>query len=416
MPLARDASNVHFLGEHAVGANLSADSEGGANAAPTSEAFIIEDDRALAEVFQQVLERRGLSTRTFAGRAELEAVPASQWAHLIILDLSLGESDAIEVIGLLARRNHNGAVALMSGRGEEILGQVHKIGLRHGLTMLAPLAKPIRPEQIDALVRYVKSIGEQRPRFDLATALDEGWIDFWYQPKIDLATQTEVGLEALARLSHPSEGIFSPVDFLPQRRNAAMDRLTEVAVTTACRDWSTLRAGRFAGRMAINAPISALASPEFIALVREASPRHPEWQGLTVEVTEAELVRDMAFAFELAVQLRLCNVDLSIDDFGKGYSSLAQVRALPFAEIKLDRSFVDGVSREPKLAAICELSVGLAHRFGKRAVAEGVESPADLTALLGMGCDIGQGFLFGRPQPLTWYAARGHERQPPASA
>jgi DNA-binding NtrC family response regulator len=178
MPLARDASNVHFLGEHAVGADLSADSEGGANAAPPGEAFIMEDDRALAEVFQQVLERRGLSTRTFAGRAELEAVPASQRAHLLILDLSLGQSDAIEVIGLLARRNHNGAVALMSGRGEEILGQVHKIGLRHGLTMLAPLAKPIRPEQIDALVRYVKSIGAQRPRFDLANALDEGWIHF----------------------------------------------------------------------------------------------------------------------------------------------------------------------------------------------------------------------------------------------
>jgi EAL domain-containing protein (putative c-di-GMP-specific phosphodiesterase class I)/ActR/RegA family two-component response regulator len=414
--LARDSSNVHFLGERAEGVNLSADPEDGANFASTTEAFIIEDDRALAEVFQQVLERRGLSTRTFAGRAELEAVPPSRWARLMILDLSLGESDAIEVIRLLSRRNHDGAVALMSGRGEEILGQVHKIGLRHGLTMLAPLAKPIRPDQIDALVRYVKSIDEQRPRFDLATALDEGWIDFWYQPKIELASQTEVGFEALARLSHPSEGIFLPGDFLPARRSAAMDRLTEAAVTAACRDWTTLEAGGFAGRMAINAPISALANPEFVALVREASPRHPEWRGLTVEVTESELIRDMAFAFELAVQLRLYNVELSIDDFGKGYSSLAQVRALPFAEIKLDRSFVDGVSREPKLAAICEMSVGLAHRFGKRAVAEGVESPADLAALLRMGCDIGQGFLFGRPQPLTWYAARTHERLPPASA
>lgn len=412
--MARNASNVHFLGERTDGMNSPSDSEDGTAFAPTCEAFIIEDDKALAEVFQQVLERRGLSTRTFAGRAELEALPPSQWAHLMILDLSLGESDAIEVIRLLARNNHDGAIALMSGRGEEILGQVHKIGLRHGLTMLAPLAKPIRPDQIDALVRYVKSIGEQRPRFDLASALAHGWITFWYQPKVDLANRTEVGLEALARLVHPSEGTFSPVDFLPSRRNAAMDRLTETAVTTACRDWFKLRAAGFSGRMAINAPITALAHPEFVAMVREAAPRHADWQGLTVEITEAELVRDMAFAFELAIQLRLYNVELSIDDFGKGYSSLAQVRTLPFAEIKLDRSFVDGVSREPKFAAICEMSVSLAHRFGKRAVAEGIESPADLAALEAMGCDVGQGFFFGRPQPLEWYTARTAES--PASA
>jgi sensor c-di-GMP phosphodiesterase-like protein len=153
----------------------------------------------------------------------------------------------------------------MSGRGEEILTEVHKIGLRHGLTMLAPLAKPIRPDQIDALVRYAGSIGEQRPRFDLATAMDEGWIEFWYQPKIDLTSQTEVGLEALARLSHPSGSTFLPGDFLPWRRNAAMDRLTEAAVIAACRDWAMLHADGFAGRMAINAPIGTLASPEFAA-------------------------------------------------------------------------------------------------------------------------------------------------------
>jgi EAL domain-containing protein (putative c-di-GMP-specific phosphodiesterase class I) len=108
-------------------------------------------------------------------------------------------------------------------------------------------------------------------------------------------------------------------------------------------------------------------------------------------------VHDLARMHELATQMGLYQVSLSIDDFGAGYSSLARLRDLPFAEVKLDRSFVQNCATDERNGNICQATVDLGHRLGAKVVAEGIEHKADLDALVRMGCDIGQGFLFSRP-------------------
>jgi len=111
------------------------------------------------------------------------------------------------------------------------------------------------------------------------------------------------------------------------------------------------------------------------------------------------VVKDVALMHEISTQLRIYGVTFAIDDFGEGFSSFARLRELPFAELKLDRSFVKDCATDKRNAGICETIINLAHHFGALAVAEGLENTADLQAVHRMGCDIGQGFVLSRPMP-----------------
>jgi EAL domain-containing protein (putative c-di-GMP-specific phosphodiesterase class I) len=142
-----------------------------------------------------------------------------------------------------------------------------------------------------------------------------------------------------------------------------------------------------------------------LTLIREHRPADPNWPGLTLEVTEDDIIEDIALAHEVATQLRLHDISLSIDDFGNGYSSLARFREIPFSEIKIDRGFVTNCAQDDVKAGMCQTIIDLAHRFGKVAVAEGIENAADLQALCRMGCDMGQGYLIARPMPKDQFLA-----------
>ena len=124
-----------------------------------------------------------------------------------------------------------------------------------------------------------------------------------------------------------------------------------------------------------------------------------KWAGLIIDVPEEQIISDLALAAEMTKTLARCNVQLAIDDFGRGYSSLARLGELPFAELKLDRSFVTDCGTDKVNAPLCKTVIDLAHNFGRIAVAIGVEKAADAVALVSMGCDYGQGFLFGQPMP-----------------
>jgi len=125
---------------------------------------------------------------------------------------------------------------------------------------------------------------------------------------------------------------------------------------------------------------------------------------LVLEVTESRLMKDVRGPLDILARLRLKHVDLSIDDFGTGHSSLAQLRDLPFNELKIDRSFVRGVCRDAQLAAICEASLDIARKLGMRVVAEGVEDIDDWNFLRARGCDIAQGYFIAKPMPMTGLA------------
>ncbi len=240
---------------------------------------------------------------------------------------------------------------------------------------------------------------DERPRIAVADALRNNWFEIWYQPKIDLRRKCLAGAEALARIHHPQLGILLPGSFLPDVDEDSVAELAQHALLAALCDWSMFNDAGFNLHLAVNVPVGVLLRMPIAALVAEYRPQSAQWPGLILEVTEDQIARDIALAKEIAGQLRGIGIGIAIDDFGAGYSSFSSLRNLPFAELKIDRSFVRNCAVDADNAAICQTAIDLAHRFGSAAVAEGVESQADLQAMMAMGCDFGQGILIAPPMP-----------------
>jgi EAL domain-containing protein (putative c-di-GMP-specific phosphodiesterase class I) len=231
----------------------------------------------------------------------------------------------------------------------------------------------------------------------LADVLERNWFELFYQPKIDLKTMRLVGAEALVRARHPTRGVLGPGLFLPGAVEDDMLALTERVIITALKDWEALAAHGISLKLSVNVPVSALVKLPIPTILREERPRAANWPGLIMEVTEDEIIHDLEIANDVADALRRFNCTLALDDFGAGYSSLARLRQLPFSELKIDRSYVTNCHTDRVNAGLCETIVELSRRFGLKTVAEGIETIHESHKLQGIGCDIGQGYLFAKP-------------------
>ena len=244
----------------------------------------------------------------------------------------------------------------------------------------------------------------------LDAGLRDARLELWYQPKIDIKQRCLAGAEALARIRHPERGVMLPASVLPGECGDVMARLTEHALLTVLRDWTVFDDAGFNLRLAINVPVNLLDRLPISTIVTENRPAAEYWPGLIVEVTEDEIVRDIRRSQEIAAKLRVSGISVAIDDFGAGFSSFSSLRELSFAELKLNSSFVKGCAGDPTNAAICQTAIDLAHRFGSAAVAEGIETIADLQAMQIMGCDFGQGHLVAPPMPKDDFMALLQQR------
>ncbi|MFZ2068167.1 MAG: EAL domain-containing protein [Xanthobacteraceae bacterium] len=231
----------------------------------------------------------------------------------------------------------------------------------------------------------------------LADVLRLDWFDLWYQPKIDLRGRYLVGAEALVRARRPDGSMISPGAFLPGAAEADMLALTERVILTALRDFEDCAEQGVSLKLSVNVPASAFVNLPIAKMLREERPAAETWPGLILEVTEDEVMHDLAIAQEVADELRALNCSLALDDFGAGYSSLARLRQLPFSELKIDRSYVTNCHSDKVNGGLCETIVELAKRFELKTVAEGIESTHEAHKLQGIGCDIGQGYLFAKP-------------------
>jgi diguanylate cyclase (GGDEF)-like protein len=247
---------------------------------------------------------------------------------------------------------------------------------------------------------------------DLRRALDAGdEITLHYQPKTDLASGSLAGVEALARWQHPVKGPISPGEFIPVlEATTLIHKFTHQVLTQALRQ---ARAWLDAGHripVAVNISTRSLLDTGFperlAALLRQAGVPGDQ---LCIEVTEHSIMTDPNTAIETLHRIRGLGVKTSIDDYGTGYSSMTYLRLLPLDELKIDRSFVQDLSRDHSNRALVASTVELGHNLGLAVVAEGIEDADTLAALRGIGCDLAQGFYLARPmtaEALTHSLAR----------
>jgi diguanylate cyclase (GGDEF)-like protein len=234
------------------------------------------------------------------------------------------------------------------------------------------------------------------------TAIEDGRLVVHYQPQVDLRTGEVVGAEALARLQDAERGLLYPHQFLPAVESSGLMRILLLAMLedaiAACRSWV---GDGGPGRVSVNLSPRNLLDERLAQDVAESLDRHGlAPHRLCLEITEHVMMLDRARSERTLGALRETGVQVALDDFGVGHSSLAQVRRLPIDEIKVDRSFVAAMATSRPDAVIVRSAIDLAQALGVRMVAEGVEDGATAAMLRAQGCMLAQGYLFGRPAPV----------------
>ncbi|MBV9121262.1 MAG: EAL domain-containing protein [Chloroflexi bacterium] len=238
---------------------------------------------------------------------------------------------------------------------------------------------------------------------DLRSALEAEQIEIAYQPVLDLASGTVHRVEALARWQHPRRGAIEPRVFVGLAEDAGLIQpLLELVLRRACRDLATWQTAGFQLDLAINISPRNLTEPELPKVLRDILAEHDiDPSRVTLEINEASFLSDGRNEPALAA-VRALGCRLAVDDFGSGFSSLAQLRHLAVDEIKIDGAFLAGLADNPRDEAIVRSVTQMGRNLGLRVVAEGVEQEASLARLVGIGCDEAQGFCIARPM-AAWH-------------
>ena len=380
-----------------------------AEPSPAGTAIVFDDHVEVARLLQVRLNQLGLATRCVTTREEFTFELDAGHPQFIFLDLALGATDAVEMLQYLTQLNFTGRIVLISGAFTVALDHVSRIGSRLGLDIAGVLKKPFRYWELqDLLSRLLapsRSEGNSEPDLahgvTLREALDHKWVEFWYQPKIDLVSGRLAGVEALMRLRHPEHGMLRPGMLLKQASRRDMADLLVLSLDDAVRNSPQLRRTDRRLSVSINVAGCTLVEPELLDRLRERRADLDPQVNVILEVTETDIVDDQSAAETFVTRALLHGFDVSIDDFGHGYATFDRLRRMPFTELKLERTMVDGCASDRALENICRACVRLGHDFGAKVVAEGIEREDDLRMVRALGFDMAQGFLFSRPLPFA---------------
>jgi diguanylate cyclase (GGDEF)-like protein/PAS domain S-box-containing protein len=235
----------------------------------------------------------------------------------------------------------------------------------------------------------------------LGHAMERKQFDVHYQPIVDLSTGAMVGAEALLRWKHPHRGMISPSEFIPVAEET--DLILGIGawvLEEACRELVVWQATAPSMSVAVNLSVRQLAAPDIAVLVADVLDRTGAGAGtLTLELTESLFMEDVDYFATTMNGLKALGVRLSIDDFGTGYSSLSYLKRFPVDEVKVDRSFVDGLGSDPNDSALVAAIIAMAAALGLDVIAEGVETLDQLDNLQRLHCQRAQGFYLARPMP-----------------
>jgi len=276
-----------------------------------------------------------------------------------------------------------------------------------GLRVAGTLTRPIDPYRLHALLlsNPVRPRGEPQlstgyaSAQDLDRALRDDEIHTEYQPKTDLLTGEIVGVEALARWCSPTLGVIPPDQFVPMAEQSDLIakltfRVLEDAIM-ACRRWREVRPDC---SVAVNISPHLLSCPGLLPMVDRILGENRLPPGaLIAEITESTMIANLPAAMDVLNRLTIKGVRVSMDGFGTGYSSIVSLMRMPFTELKIDRSFISVCRTDPEAWKLVCATVSLARELGMHVVAEGIETEAVSDRLRDVGCEMGQGWFFGRP-------------------
>lgn len=394
--------------------------------------LVLDDDELTGQTLKNVAEFAGMSVMVTHNPADFFA-ELENWAPThIALDLVMPEMDGVEVLAELSARNVDVNIMITSGVGQQVLQAAARSAAAHGLNIIGILPKPFNPrsfrdlidhapQQIHELINASATPNQTAASVDdLKQAIDEKALTVMFQPKVECQSGALVGFEVLARWQHPQLGNIPPDQFIAiAEQNQLIDALTEVVFGKALawfRDFCATQATTSISnskRLLCSINISALSLKNlhlFNTLDKLCRQYQIPAEQIMLELTETGAMDDPIASLDILTRLRMKGFQLSIDDFGTGFSSMLQLVRMPFSEVKVDKSFVMTAQSSRESRLVIKAIIDLAHSLGMLVIAEGIEDESTLQFLQQLGCDKAQGYFISRPlhqdQIADWLQAR----------
>ncbi|SFB39557.1 EAL domain, c-di-GMP-specific phosphodiesterase class I (or its enzymatically inactive variant) [Pseudomonas simiae] len=356
------------------------------------------------------------------GDQALETLQRVGPVDIVVCDLRMEGIDGLEFLHRVARAGLVGTVILSSTLAKDMREAARQLVKLLGLPLLGDLEKPLRGEALSELL--LKHLSDPRigptsfkslevaQTSEVRSAMSRQQMETYFQPKVNLLNGDVIGVEALTRWNHPTQGVVLPAVFMPAIESCGL--LNELLFSQIKHGMALAREASNRGyvlNIAFNLEPVQLSNPELVSIIRGilCSFGLPA-SILTFELTESGLLEASATCLESLLRLRMMGCRLSIDDFGVGFSSLQRLCQLPFNEIKLDREFLRGLGHDPRSTAVIKCTLELGRALGMSVVIEGIEKQEQYQQLLELGCVQGQGYFFARPMTgqsfLTWLEKR----------
>jgi EAL domain-containing protein (putative c-di-GMP-specific phosphodiesterase class I)/CheY-like chemotaxis protein len=361
-------------------------------------ACVTDRKKHLRTFLSDALEELGFITSECGQASELAGVLDAQQPDLVVLGVSFDGTEVGNILEILVRKDFNGKVLVIGQPGSTMVKAIRQIGEEYGIAMLPSLQTPFSAGTLRASVAaLLPAEPAPSPAVDVAEAMKAGWLELWYQQKINARSLVSSGAEALVRMRHPAWGVVPPAYFIPDDKDPHFRNLSEFVIGRAIEDWRYLLQEQGPVDLSINMPVSFLGDRGAVRDLCRALPDHPAFNGLLIEIDSNEVIDNLELVIDVARQVRLHNVAIVVDNVGAEWPSLMGLRSFPFVELKVDHQFVTGCADDRLKQTVCRRIVELARDHGARAVAQGVETRADFIAAHGLGFDLMQGYLFNKP-------------------
>ncbi|ANP67032.1 MULTISPECIES: EAL domain-containing protein [Vibrio] len=370
--------------------------------------MVIDDHPLQTTILTQILDRYCAQAIPFnCVDAAIQSVQ-EQHFDVIFCDIQMPGKDGIDMMEMLDEVQYQGQVVLVSAMELTIISAVRAMCEGFSFEVLGKLPKPYDENEVVDLLRKIKDEKAKQVSFaqpievedqEFLFALAEGRVKNYYQPLVDVQSGEVLGYEALARWNHPIYGVLPPHYFLPiVERCRLSGELFQAVLSNVIYD---MKHRGLTQNVSINVDHENLEDTAFSHyFLQQCLESEIDPSQITIEITERDTFQTSASLYKNLLKLRMNGVTVSIDDFGTGSSTFEKLAQLPFNELKIDRSFVQGVECDIKKRNIVVAICALAKSLNIRLVAEGIEDEVTLQAIREYGIDLCQGFYIDKPMPL----------------
>jgi EAL domain-containing protein (putative c-di-GMP-specific phosphodiesterase class I)/CheY-like chemotaxis protein len=388
-PTDKDASVPAAFGQRSLRPRVCV-----ADSRPRNRTFLID-----------VLEDIGFITVECTDTSEMRTLLKVQTFSLVVLGSSADDIEIDKILQTLAAIQFEGKVLPIAVPGSILAFAIRERARDLGIDTLPPLPALFTAEMLHrSIAGLIPAEAPPSPVVDVAEALNAGWLELWYQPKIDIRTLVPRGAEALIRMRHPAWGVVLPTGFLPDDNDTAFRSLSDFVIGRALDDWHYFIEHNGPVNLSINLPVSSLFDESAFTSLCHKIPTHPAFGGLVVELKYSEVLANLDRVIDITERIRTHNIAVSIEDIGADWPALAALTTVPFIEFKVDRQFITGFGNDRLKQTVCRGIVDLANERGVRTVAEGIESRADFVTAEQLGFEVAQGFLFSKAMTARQFA------------